>query len=208
MKTNICQFSRLLRPGPRTGAPVASVAMQNADATASAIIASATLAQYACASFSHPHCVDRGIAKPLRAVISSCRCSGSESSYFATMICAITLGSAMKSCASPILDHGLRTSSGESLTTAGSTVRRPRQRDGVARPIRVLMCNPGCVGFQRLRPTWAATDLYAAWRHLYVCWSPPTHGIDTISEFFDGFVVRGRVAGESFSRNKWHRPTL
>ncbi len=111
-------------------------------------------------------------------------------------------------CASPILDHGLRTSSGESLTTAGSTVRRPRQRDGVARPIRVLMCNPGCVGFQRLRPTWAATDLYAAWRHLYVCWSPPTHGIDTISEFFDGFVVRGRVAGESFSRNKWHRPTL
>ena len=85
------------------------------------------------------------------------------------------------------------------------TVRRPRFTSRYRRWVRNLVASGFAQAPLDLTKT---TALYAASRHSYVCWSPPTHGIDTILEFVDGFDILGRVAGESFSRNKWHRPAL
>src|SRR5258706_7758266 len=93
MKTKTCQSSHEF--GARTGAPVASVAMQNDRLFASANIASTMRPVYEQAALNQLQSVDRGTGNPCRALIRSWRLSGRESSYLPMIPAAIALGSAI-----------------------------------------------------------------------------------------------------------------
>src|SRR5215204_756209 len=93
MKVKTCHLRQ--PPAFCTGAPVASVAMQNACALDSWNIAATIRYSRVKATASQPHCVERGKVKPCRALMRSWRWSGSTSSYLETMTLEMALGSAI-----------------------------------------------------------------------------------------------------------------